>query len=124
AWTKRGPGWPERGRGAAAAKSARAGGAWWSRGPLARPALPPVKNAAWVRTPLDAFLLAALEAKGLTPAAPVDRATFIRRVTYDLHGLPPTPHEVFAFVNDQAPDAYERLIDRLLASPRYGERWG
>src|SRR5262249_20324693 len=74
--------------------------------------------------PLDAFILAGLEARGLHPAPPVDRAAFIRRATLDLHGLPPTPEEIDAFVQDPAPDAFERLIHRLLASPRYGERWG
>src|SRR5262249_43244190 len=74
-------------------------------------------------TPIDAFLLADLEAKGLTPAPPADRRELARRVYYDLTGLPPTPEEIDAFVNDNAPDAYERLVDRLLASPHYGEKW-
>jgi mono/diheme cytochrome c family protein len=97
---------------------------WWSLRPLQRPALPTVKARRWLRTPVDVFVLAGLEAKGLRPAPAADRATLIRRVTFDLHGLPPTPDEVRAFVADTRPDAYERLIDRLLASPRCGERWG
>jgi hypothetical protein len=101
-----------------------AGGAWWSLRPLARPPVPAVKNRAWVRTPIDAFILARLEAKGLRPAPPADRATLIRRLTFDLHGLPPTPAEIDAFVNDPDERAYKKLIDRLLASPHYGERWG
>jgi hypothetical protein len=100
------------------------GADWWSLQPLLRPAVPAVKDATWVRTPVDAFILATLEAKGLRPAPPADRVTLIRRLTFDLHGLPPTPAEIDAFVSDPAPDAYEKLIDRLLASPHYGERWG
>jgi hypothetical protein len=97
---------------------------WWSLRPLVQPAAPEVKNKAWVRTPIDAFILATLEAKGLTAAPAADKRTLIRRLTYDLHGLPPTPEEVDAFLKDESPDAYEKLVDRLLASPRYGERWG
>jgi len=79
---------------------------------------------AWVKTPVDAFILASLKKAGLKPAAQADKMTLIRRVTYDLHGLPPTPEEIDAFVRDPSPKAYERLVDRLLASPRYGEQWG
>jgi hypothetical protein len=96
---------------------------WWSLRPLERPAVPEVKDRAWVRNPIDAFVLAKLEEKGLSPSESADRATFIRRATYDLHGLPPTPEEVEAFLKDPSPEAFERLVDRLLASPRYGERW-
>jgi mono/diheme cytochrome c family protein len=96
---------------------------FWSFQPLQHPSLPPVKNDAWCRTPIDRFILAGLEAKGLAPNPPVDRRRLIRRASFDLVGLPPTPEEVEAFVHDPAPDAYERLIDRLLASPHYGERW-
>jgi hypothetical protein len=95
---------------------------WAFRTPT-RPTPPAVQNAAWVRTPLDRFVVAKLEEAGLKPAAEADRATLIRRLSFDLIGLPPTPEEVEAFVNDRAPDAYERLVDRLLASPRHGERW-
>ena len=76
------------------------------------------------RDPVDRFILARLEAEGSTPSPPADRRTLIRRATFDLTGLPPTPEEVDAFEADTAPDAYDRLVDRLLASPRYGERWG
>ena len=79
---------------------------------------------AWVKTPVDAFVLSGLKKAGLRPAPPADRATLIRRVTYDLHGLPPTPEEIRAFVRDKSPKAWEKLVDRLLASPRYGEQWG
>lgn len=96
----------------------------WSLQPIRRPPLPDVQNSEWVAQPIDAFVLARLEAAGLTPSSPVDRRTLIRRATFDLLGLPPTPDEVEAFVNDQSAGAYERLVDRLLASPRYGERWG
>src|SRR5689334_13823108 len=97
---------------------------WWSLQPPVRPPVPAVKDQGWVRTPVDAFVLAALEARGLRPSPPANRATLIRRVAFDLHGLPPTPEEVEAFVHDPAADAYEKVVDRLLASPHYGERWG
>jgi hypothetical protein len=95
----------------------------WSFRPPARPPLPAVKRADWVRTPVDAFILARLEAAGLAPALPADKVTLLRRVTNDLTGLPPTPEEQDAFLNDPRPDAYEQLVERLLASPHYGERW-
>jgi len=88
------------------------------------PAFSEPGDKAWVKTPVDAFILASLKKAGLKPAAPADKMTLIRRVTYDLHGLPPTPEEIDAFVHDPSPKAYERLVDRLLASPRYGEQWG
>ncbi len=97
---------------------------YWAYQPVKRPDVPVVKDKAWVRTPIDAFVLAKLEAKGLKPVAPADKAALIRRATYDLIGLPPTPEEIDAFVKDEAPDAYEKLIDKLLASPHYGEKWG
>ena len=81
-------------------------------------------ESSWSRTPIDRFILAKLDEKGLTPSAEADRRTLIRRLTYDLHGLPPTPDQRDRFLYDQSPDAYEDLVDRLLASPRYGERWG
>ncbi len=96
----------------------------WAWKKPARPAVPPVKDRAWPRNAIDRFILARLETAGATPAPPASRATLIRRVSLDLVGLPPSPEEIDAFVNDPAPDAYEKLIDRLLASPRYGERWG
>jgi len=94
----------------------------WSWQPVVRPEVPQVQQKDWVRTPIDAFILAKLEEKGLKPSKEADRASLIRRVTLDLWGIIPTPEEVNAFVNDQSPDAYEKLVDRLLASPRYGER--
>jgi hypothetical protein len=97
--------------------------AFWSFQPIAQPTVPIVKNTGRVRTPIDAFLLANLEAKGAAFGPEANRRTLIRRATLDLHGLPPTPAQVDAFVNDPAADAYEALIDRLLASPRYAERW-
>jgi len=84
---------------------------------------PAVKNPAWVRTPVDAFVLAKLEAAGLSPQKEADRGILARRVALDLTGLPPTPEEADAFLKDPAPDAYEKYVDRLLASPHYGERW-
>jgi hypothetical protein len=97
---------------------------YWAYQPVKRPALPEVKDRAWVKTPIDTFILAKLEAKGLKPVKPSDRAALARRAFYDLTGLPPTPEEIDAFVADKSPDAWEKLIDKLLASPHYGEKWG
>jgi len=97
---------------------------FWSFQPLADLAPPEVKNSHWCRTPIDQFVLAMLEEKGIAPNAVADRRKLIRRAYFDLLGLPPSPEEIDAFSKDAAPDAYERLIDRLLASPHYGERWG
>ncbi len=94
----------------------------WSFAPIRRPALPAVQNENWVRNPIDTFVLAQLEAHGLSPSPPADKTRLIRRVTLDLTGLPPTIAEVDAFLADDSPDAYEKVVDRLLASPRYGER--
>jgi hypothetical protein len=96
----------------------------WAWKQLVRPPLPAVRNPAWVRNPVDAFVLAKLEAAGLTPAPPASRERLLRRVTLDLIGLPPTPEEIDGFVHDPSPGAWEKVIDRLLASPHYGERWG
>ena len=84
---------------------------WWSLRKPVRPAIPGVKDASWIRNPIDAFIFAKLEAKGLRPAPAADRRTLARRVYFDLHGLPPTPEEVDQFVNDTSTDAYEKLID-------------
>ena len=97
---------------------------FWSFQPIQPPALPAVKNAAQVATPIDAFLLAKLEEKGLAFSPEADKRILIRRAYFDLLGLPPSPQEVDAFLADNSPDAYERLLDRLLDSPQYGERWG
>jgi hypothetical protein len=89
-----------------------------------RPAVPPVKNTAWVRNPIDAFIATEHEARGLRPRPEAAKAVLLRRVYFDLTGLPPTPKELHAFLADTAQDAYEKVVDRLLESPRYGERWG
>jgi hypothetical protein len=104
----------------------RAGPDWWSLQPLstAPPPEPADAPEEWRRSPIDRFLYAKLREKNLKPSPPAGRQTYIRRATFDLIGLPPTPEEVEAFVNDKRPGAYERLIDRLLSSPHYGERWG
>lgn len=98
---------------------------WWSLKRLTRPATPPLDDAAarWTRTPIDAFIAHRLHAKGLSPAPEADRRTLIRRLSFDLIGLPPTPEEIDAFERDERVDAYARLVDRLLDSPHYGERW-
>ena len=129
-WVKMGAPWP----GAKVSDAARAAQkgeyvptdiqkSHWSFQGVKNPALPVVKNAAWCRNPIDRFVLAKLEAKGLKPAPAADRRTLIRRVTFDLIGLPATSEEVDTFVNDKSSTAWEKVVDRLLASPRYGERW-
>ncbi len=95
----------------------------WSLVPPKRVAPPKVKQAAWVKNPIDAFVLAKLEARGWKPSLPANRATLLRRVTFDLTGLPPTPQELDEFVNDRSSGAYAKVVERLLASPHYGERW-
>ena len=102
----------------------RAGLNWWSLQKVSRPVVPSVKHRDSVRNPIDAFVLEKLEAAGLEPTAEVDRLTLIRRLTFDLLGLPPTPAQIDEFIHDNRADAYERLVERLLASPHYGERWG
>jgi uncharacterized protein DUF1549/uncharacterized protein DUF1553/cytochrome c len=141
-WVKMGAPWPVEGRtaqrapegerrketGAPAPNAQRstlnAQRSHWSLQPVRAPKLPVVKDTQWVRSPIDQFILAGLEKQGLKPSGPADRRTLIRRATFDLTGLPPTPEEVEAFLNDPSPDAWEKVVDRLLASPRYGERWG
>lgn len=95
----------------------------WAFQPITRPPVPAVKDNAWPKNDVDRFILARLEAAGLAPNPPADRYTLVRRVYLDLIGIPPTVEEADQFVNDPAPDAYERLVDRLLVSPHYGERW-
>jgi hypothetical protein len=97
--------------------------AHWAYHPLVAPAIPSVRDTNRIRNPIDCFIGAKLEANGITPAAEADRRTLVRRVYFDLIGLPPAPDEVRAFLGDRNPDAFERVVDRLLASPRYGERW-
>jgi hypothetical protein len=97
--------------------------AYWALQPVRRPEPPTVQNLAWVRNPIDAFILQRLEAKGIQPGPEADKTTLLRRLTFDLIGMPPTPEEVDAFLADNSPAAYEKVVDRLLASPHYGERW-
>jgi mono/diheme cytochrome c family protein len=117
-WIQSGATWP-------ASATAKAGPAqsWWSFVVPVRPTVPAIKNA-WVRTPVDAFIFQKLVNEKLKPAREADRRILARRAYLDLHGLPPTAEQLEKFVNDPAPDAYEKLIDELLASPRYGEKWG
>jgi len=96
----------------------------WAWQPLKAPAVPAVKNTSWPHSDIDRFVLAKLDEVGLKPVADADKTTLIRRVAFDLIGLPPTPEEVSSFVADPSPNAYEKVVDRLLASPAFGERWG
>jgi len=98
-------------------------GSYWAYQKVSRPPVPAVSDA-WVRNPIDAFILEGLQSKQLKPSPALNKASLIRRLTLDLIGLPPTPAEVDAFVDDHSPQAYEKAVDRLLASPHYGERWG
>jgi mono/diheme cytochrome c family protein len=128
-WIDRGAPWPS--SAAIETKPSYAGGKpitdadrnYWAFRKAVRPEAPRPKLSFWVRNPIDAFILAALERRGLKPSPPADRRTLLRRVTLDLTGLPPTLEESEAFLSDQSPDAYEKVVRRLLASPRYGERW-
>jgi mono/diheme cytochrome c family protein len=119
AWIDQGAQWPEEVAGGKPSKLDH----WAFKAPV-RPALPVLKNKSWVQNPVDAFILAKLDKEGLKPSPEADRATLLRRLSLDLIGLPPTPKEVDAFVNDKLPDAYQKVVERLLASPHYGERWG
>jgi Protein of unknown function (DUF1553)/Protein of unknown function (DUF1549)/Planctomycete cytochrome C len=119
-WIERGAHWPEN----LTLKDRRfEGQRWWAFEPLERPAVPSVSDAQWPRNPIDRFVLAGLAHHGLKPSAEADRRVLIRRLYFDLLGLPPRPEEVEAFVDDCDPAAYEHLVDRALASPHYGERW-
>lgn len=118
-WVRAGTPWPS-GQGV----PSKPAELFWSFRPVQALDPPTVKNAAWVRNDIDRFLLAKLESQGIEPAPPADRLTFLRRATFDLTGLPPTEQEVREFVGDRAPDAVQRMVDRLLSSPRYGEQWG
>ncbi len=128
AWIAAGAAWPEH-KGAAAAASpgyriTPEQRAWWAFQPVRKPAAPAVKRAAWARTDIDRFVLNKLEAKGLKPLGPASRRALIRRAYYDLTGLPPSADEVAAFEKDASPGAFSKVVERLLGSPRYGERWG
>ena len=118
AWCKAGAPWPS------AKPTNNTKAAFWSFVPPKTASLPNVKAKWWAKNPLDTFVLAKLEEKGLKPAPVADRRTLIRRATFDLTGLPPTPQEIDAFLADKQPNAFEKVIDRLLATPAYGERWG
>lgn len=119
AWIDQGAEWPAETDGLQGSAASH-----WSFKPPQRVPLPTVQNAAWSRNPIDAFVLARLESEGIEPSPEADRTTLIRRLSLDLLGLPPAPGDVTEFVADTRPDAYERLVDRLLASPHFGERWG
>lgn len=134
AWVKLGAPWPNAGGVVAETKAAGPKSttrsfteeekAFWAFQPLAQSAAPKVKNTAWVKSPVDAFVLAKLEEKGIQPAPAADKLTLLRRASYDLTGLPPTEKEMNEFLADKSPDAFAKVVDRLLASPRYGEKWG
>ncbi len=128
AWVKLGAPWPKVDRGQRTEDRGQTDDpakTHWAFQPVRQPPIPtPRGPQSATRNPIDAFILAKLEERGLTLSPPADRTTLLRRVTLDLTGLPPTPAEVDAFVNDPSPDAYGKVIDRLLASPHYGERWG
>jgi hypothetical protein len=124
AWVRQGAPWPAAAVGAMAGSIEEVRRRHWAFRPVRKPTVPAVHAAGWVRTPIDAFVLAALDARGLAPAAAADRRTLLRRLSFDLLGLPPTPEQVQTFEADTSLAAYETLVDRLLASPHYGERWG
>jgi len=118
-WVEQNATWPEE----SIAKKPRGWDHWAFQAPKP-PAVPAVQNTSWVHNPIDNFILAKLEAEHVQPSPEVDRATLLRRVSLDLVGLPPTVEEIKAFLSDSSPAAYEKVVDRLLASPHYGERWG
>jgi mono/diheme cytochrome c family protein len=122
-WVQMGAPDPRTGGAATASAADRAKTHWAFQKPK-EPSVPAVRNSGWAKSPIDAFVLARLEQKGLSPAPAADKRTLIRRATFDLTGLPPTPDEVAAFEADTSPDAFAKVVDRLLASPHYGERWG
>src|SRR5262249_30103294 len=117
-WVELGAPWP-----AETAKKPRGWDHWAFQAPK-RAAVPAVKDTSWVRNPIDNFILARLEHENLRPSPEADRPTLLRRVSLDLTGLPPTQKETEDFLADKSPDAYEKVVDRLLASPHYGEQWG
>ena len=119
-WIAEGAVWPD---GLTLKEGTADGRQWWAFQPVKRPAVPQVQDQRFARNEIDRLVLAKLESNGLKPSAEADRRTLIRRLTFDLHGLPPTPEEIDLFLNDRDPNAYERLVERLLDSPHYGERW-
>ena len=110
--------------GAVAQSSATIKPTHWAFRPIVAKPAPSVKNAAWCKTSIDRFILSKLESRGLNPSRPADRRSLLRRVTFDLIGLPPKPEEFNQFLIDKSTNAFAKVVDRLLASPRYGERWG
>ncbi len=120
-WIDEGADWPEAITITDVAKSN--GAAHWAYQPIVKPAFPEVRQEIWVRQPLDRFVLHRLESQGISPSAEAEKAAMLRRVTLDLIGLLPSPEEVQDYLDDESPDAYERVVDRLLQSPHYGERW-
>ena len=121
AWIDQGAVWPESAdeKDPSIAKAAE----HWSFKPLKQPQVPNTQNSGWIRTPVDAFILDRLNQSGLAPSPPAEKEKLLRRISFDLTGLAPTPEEIESFVRDTAPDAYARVVERLLASPTYGERW-
>ncbi len=124
AWIRMGVPDPRDGKPKAAGPVPIAAEKLWSFRPVVDPAPPAVRDAAWTRNAVDRFILARLEGSGLRPAPEADKQTLLRRATFDLTGLPPTPEELEAFLADESPEAFAKAVERLLASPRYGERWG
>jgi mono/diheme cytochrome c family protein len=134
AWVKMGAPWPGTTPAAESVKSnakpstvrpfTESEKSFWAFQPITEPQLPEVKNTAWIKSPIDRFILQVLEKKNLVPAPPAGKLTLLRRATFDLTGLPPTEAEMSNFLADDSPDAFRKVVDRLLASPRYGERWG
>src|SRR5262245_2616037 len=130
AWVKQGAPWPgdtatlPSTPGDEPAQFTKAQQSFWAFQRPRAAVIPTIKDRQWVQSSIDAFVLAKLEAKNLRPARPADRRTLIRRAIFDLTGLPPTPAEVEAFLKDESPDAFAKVVERLLSSPHYGERWG
>lgn len=130
-WVAAGAYWPDEPKSTGTGTARKGGGhgisdedkKWWAFQPLAEVAAPQIENDAWSRNEIDRFILSRLKREDISPAPEASRATLIRRLYFDLTGLPPSPEDVEAFVKDESPKAYEQLVDRLLASPRYGERW-
>ena len=122
-WVKQGAVWPDSGKASGSFEANEKQRHWWAYQPVKPVSIPDVKSHAWPRSDLDRFILADLEKHSLAPSPPADRRTLLRRATFDLTGLPPTPEAVEAFVHNDSPDAYEKVVDRLLASPAYGQHW-
>jgi hypothetical protein len=123
-WVKMGAPWPDVAPAPSPTRASAADAAHWAFQPVRKPAPPATSRPGWAANPIDAFILAKLDAAGLAPSPEAERRTLLRRVTFDLTGLPPTEQELRTFLADESPTAYARLVDRLLSSPSYGERWG